>query len=1055
MGGINILKASAGSGKTYQLSYRYIRSVVENPWLYSHILAVTFTNKATEEMKSRILNEINILASGARSPYLASLETDLGLFEDIIRLRATEARTKILHDYGHFNVVTIDKFFQRIIRSFIKELGIDLSFTLELRTDSILDTAADRLIDDIKDDTKLREWIMGFVEDRMDQNKKWDIKSEIASMGSEIFKERYKSVSQGHLPAEDMGAVINSETDKCHAVVAQMRAAATEALNAISKAGLSPSDLAQGLRGPAGYLTKVSNGAVEPYGKYVSDAVGSDEKWYSKASPNKETIISIIPTVRPLLCKICDTYDRHRHIFTTISLVKENFRSFALLDRLAQKVADVCAEMNIVPISETNSIISKLIKGNDTPFIYEKTGNSISHIMIDEFQDTSMQQWGNFIPLLENSLSQSEHSPVLLVGDVKQSIYRWRGGDWQILGQMVKDYFPETAESNLDTNYRSADIVVRFNNNIVEQCVKADNDQLNALLDDMRSSGSISEICSTELHDMAVKAYEGHKQKSSKEKDEGFVRITETPRDKSSTPEKPFTVACIEELQGRGYAPCDIAVLVRTNGEGRTIARELLDYKAANTDSPFSYDIVTQEALTIGNSDAINFIMAVMALSVTPSNAIQRAVYNRYMGYIIERELTHDETSFLKTLRLVSLEEAFDRIIMRYELGKNTNDIAYLQALQNQVHEFAASKIADIPLLLKWWNDTGTGQSINMPRNGNAITIITIHKAKGLEYKAVIIPYCSWPMQPKGTPMNPALIWARSTGAPLNSLGRVPVKWKKELADSYFAEDYARELTFSHIDNLNIFYVAATRAREELHIAIPEGQKPLDSIAGLISNSFTVEEGTIKIGNLYGRPGNDIYGKTYEFGRPYIKQTTVRDAAEVASFPTTSSEARLKYGTASARYFPDESEAGTSLRSYGIIMHKVFENIEDFTQIPAELERMNTNGIISMDEVAHVEQMINDAFCNPLIKSWFAPQWDMCRNESDIIVPRRSGSRRPDRVLTKGTRAVVIDYKFGLAKRGHYRTQILEYMELLRGMGYRDIEGYIWYVELNEVESIE
>ena len=465
MGNIKILKASAGSGKTYQLAYAYIRNVIRDPGRYRHILAVTFTNKATEEMKQRIISEINRLACGAPDGYLPELVRDLELPPDTIRRRAREARTRILHDYSHFTIVTIDKFFQRIIRSFIKELGIDINFNLELQTDPLLDTAADRLIEAIATDDKLRKWIVRFAEEQIDRNGKWDVRSEIVALGRELFREQYKTLQSEPVTPEKLTAVVGEAIARSRAVKDEMRRTASEALAVIADAGLRPEDFAYGRQGCTGYLTRINNGEIVPYGKRVQDALGSDDKWVSAKSPHRAKILSLVPQLRGLFGRLCETFDRNFRFLNTTRLLQTNYRSFALLNNLNEKIAEVCAEQHLIPISETNSIINKLIAGNDTPFIYEKTGNTFSHFMIDEFQDTSSQQWQNFVPLLENAVAQQDEFPVLLVGDVKQSIYRWRGGDWQILGRKVREAFGQIAEQTLDTNYRSSGTIVAFNNN--------------------------------------------------------------------------------------------------------------------------------------------------------------------------------------------------------------------------------------------------------------------------------------------------------------------------------------------------------------------------------------------------------------------------------------------------------------------------------------------------------------------------------------------------------------------------------------------------------------
>ena len=1055
MGKIKILKASAGSGKTYRLAYEYIRNVIASPGSYRHILAVTFTNKATEEMKQRIVSELNALAEG-RGGYLALLEKELDLAPETIRNRAVEARTKILHDYSRFTVVTIDKFFQRIIRSFIKELGIDIHYNLELQTDTLLESATDRMIDEIAVNRRLRDWVIRFAEEKIERNGQWDIRSEISKLGQELFKEQYRTVAGDSPSGEELVRIVGELVGKSRAAEASMRQTASEALSLIASAGVSVDDFAYGKQGCMGYFVKTAAGLTEPYGKRVCDALSSDAKWVPARSPRKGEIAALVPALRPLLEKLCSIYDSNVRLMTTARLVQENYRSFALLNDLSDKVAEICTEQNLVPISETNAILHRLIGDNDTPFIYEKAGNVFSRFMIDEFQDTSMQQWENFVPLLENAVAQAEDSPVLLVGDVKQSIYRWRGGDWRILGHRVGERFGAPEEATLETNYRSLKTVVEFNNRIVGACVGTDSARMDARMEEACEQGLLSQEVLHSLRGMLATAYRHHEQRCHKESSGGHVRICEyDPKTQSETE---LAIRAIEELQQRGYEAGDIAVLVRTNPQGSAVAQALLDRKAACPDAPYRYDVVTQEALQIGNSDAASFIAAVLRLASEGDDSVKRAVYNRYLGEPMERPLSGEEKDFVGRLCLLSIEEAFEEILLRYRLNEQAQEVAYLQAMQEQIHAFSTSKIADIPLFLKWWDETGRSQSISLPRTRNAITVITVHKAKGLQYKAVVLPYCNWSLAPK----TGNLTWVRSRQEPFDRLGTVPVNWGNALARSAFAEDSFKETVLSHIDNINLFYVAVTRAEEELHIVVPRvGKSASSRINELIVGALeTGPDDTVALGDMTGTVRETDQGRIFDFGTPLSPAVRQADAPTAPTpYPSRKIGARLRFRLGSQRYFPQEDEGEApapvlSPRNHGIIMHKLLENIADRTQIGPQLRQMRDSGQISEPEAENVRKKLEAALDDPTVASWFDPRWTVVRNENDIIVPGQSGIRRPDRVLLKGTEAVVIDYKFGLRKTNRHVRQVGEYMDLLRQMGYRTVRGFLWYVERDEIQAV-
>ena len=1055
MGSIQIVKASAGSGKTYRLAYEYVRSVIEEPHLYRHILAVTFTNKATEEMKQRILSEINLLAEGVASSYQKNLQHDLKLTAAQIRERALMARTYILHDYSHFAILTIDKFFQRIIRAFIKELGVDLNFNLELQTDNLLEKAADNLIEDISINDALKKWIADFIEEKIADNKKWDIKTELVRLGKELFKENYRAQTrhnQENTSKEKLGEIVGRASTRVKEVTDRMQQAARQALKIIREAGLSPSDFASGKTGFTSYFVKTADGICGPYGKRVSDALESDEKWYAKTSSRKQEIIALIPHLRPLLEKICQLWDRNAQFIASVGLLKENYRNFALLTDLSDKINELCSQENIMPISETNTILHKLIAGNDTPFIFEKAGNHFSRFMIDEFQDTSAMQWENFIPLLQNAVAQSDSSPVLLVGDVKQSIYRWRGGDWQILAQDIDRQFRAVSRHELTTNHRSLRGIVEFNNRIIEQCVTLDNRLLDSALDEAQAKGNISAKCHDHLSGMLIKAYEGHAQTPKDETWKGYVTIIQYRCKDENDETVPPVIRQIEALQARGYAPSDIAILVRYNAEGVKIANLLLDYKSQHPESPYSYNVVTAEALTIGAAPVSGFIIACLRLAVNPGDAIREAVYRRWLHLPFSGTLPEEDSLFLRSLRIMSPQEAFEKILIRYRLAENKDNIAYIQALHEQIIAFSTSTIADLPLFLKWWDDTGSVQSIHMPQSHSALTIITVHKAKGLQYKAVLIPYCNWEMNPKSR----TILWADCTDTPFEMSGRIPVGFKKEMGESFFSEDYFNELVLSHIDNINTFYVATTRAEEELHIMMPEVKKSSGKISSLILDSLPISGDEATLGEMKGKVSDSDEGIRIEFGAPvsHVFSKPLEQNTSV-QYPSRDTEAKIRLRMPMQRYFEEREEQPTlSPRNYGILMHRIFEKAGTEQEIETALQNMLDNGLLTASEITTLRSTIAHAFRNETIRQWFDPSWEIVRNENEIIVPGTPFPRRPDRVMIRGKEAVVVDYKFGLLHNSSHRRQIAQYMSLLKEMGYTKVTGYIWYVTRDEVEQI-
>ncbi len=1047
MGSVKILKASAGSGKTFMLAYEYVKSVISEYWNYKHILAVTFTNKATEEMKQRIISELNALANGESTLYLEMLEKDLQINRRAIKERALTARGKILHDYSHFSILTIDKFFQRIIRSFVRELGIDVNFNLELKTDTILSSAVDAIIEDITVDDKLKRWIVDFAEEKILNSKRWNIKGELTALGGEIFKEGYKTIDKRHHSREEIEKVVFTSKRKSNEIKKELKDIADSALRLLTENNLSVTDFAYGANSFANYFNKISKGDLSPYTKRVEDALVSSSKWYSKTSKRIADIEAIAPELTVYLEQLCTLYSSNIVYINSVDLIMENYRNLALLNDLALKIQEQCAASNIMPISATNDILRELIAGNDTPFIFEKVGTHFTQFMIDEFQDTSAMQWCNFIPLLSNALAQSETSPVLLVGDIKQSIYRWRGGDWQILATQIDEQLGESETINLNSNYRSCKNIVNFNNNLIENCILSDNTELNSALIEAKSVKAIGSECCERYTDMLVKAYREHKQFAKTDGFEGYVNITKYGEIDDFIPP---VIKRIEDMQERGYKPKDIAILVRGNMEGASVAKMLLDHKSTNPNSKYCYDVMTQEALMIGNSTTAQFIVSTLYLAVNDKSSIKLAIYNRFLNRSYIEQLNDSDREFLQSIRLLSPLEAFEEIVIHHKLADRVEDIAYIQALHEQVIKFSSNTIADIQLFIKWWETNGKKESISMPKNSNAITIITIHKSKGMEYKCVIIPFCIWNLNPK----TGSIVWSTSNNEQLSGISSIPLTYKKSIAESYFAEDYFKELVLSHIDNINILYVAMTRAREELHVMIADKDRVTLSVSKLIEQSIRVDGDSCSIGDLKGK--FDPIRNVYEFGTPNTSPISKEEEVHSSShYVTNSPNERVKLRLPSQKYYEDnEGNIELSPRNYGILMHKVFENARNQEDIQVAIQTLHSSSIISEKEVEHLNNIVSRSFSNPIVTRWFSDKWGDIKNEHEIIMPLGDGMKRPDRVMIADDCVEVVDYKFGLERRDSYTYQMLTYKDILFRMGYKNIKGYVWYISLDDIVEV-
>ncbi len=1048
MGQVKILSASAGSGKTYRLAYRYIEVAILNPYNYSRILAVTFTNKATDEMKQRILQELNLLACGQTTSFLKDLMKDHPSFgPDEIQRRALMARTLILHNYSNFAVMTIDRFFQRVVRSFMQELGIELNYTLELKTEDLISTATDNLIEGIASESPLELAMDKFIEERINENRDWDLRRNIKELGKQLFDESYLQ-SPKYTGSEELISLKQQLISKRSLIRENVVNIARTALDTIATAGLEIGDFSRGKI--IKYLPKwTTDEPFPPYDKletWIVSAIDKPDTWLNAKS--KHRIGSIYPAVNETLRAMVTELRR----LTTLDIILDNFDEYVLLADLKRNLDELCSNKNILPLSKTSQLIKALIKGSDAPFIYEKVGSRFDYYMIDEFQDTSHSQWNNFKPLIKESISSIEDQSVLLVGDVKQSIYRWRGGDWRILANDVEEYLSTISPDCIDfdpmqTNYRSWKRIVEFNNALTSSVVEQLNSVISATLQEAYSKEQITADEYKRLVSMIPQAYADYEQKANDDSTRGYVTLcTYDKRDNQDPP----IIERIKELQDRGYRPEDIGIIIRTNEQGYQIANILLEYKAKHPDTPYCFDIVTEEALRIDSSSSVQFIIACLRLSQNAEDTIFRAVFNKFLGRAYDDKISAEELEFILSLASKSPEQAFESIVMRYDLGRQKEALAYIQALHQQILSFSSNKIADIPLFLRMWDERGCSESLVMPSGTAAITIITIHKSKGLAYKAVIIPMASWLYRKNNGDMQ----WLQSDISGSDCI--FPLSLPKSSSDTEFAYHYYNDTVMQAIDALNMLYVAVTRAKCELHIMYPAIIKR-DPNMGVIIDSIIPKlvSSLEKQGDVKFTAASDTTPTFLSYGTP-IDNTDVEKEEKSLSldnYITSEIASKIRLHTPSERYSED-CQPTLSPRDLGIMMHSIFQEARTKEDILKGIENLRTNLTATPEQCDMLISKIERAFSNPLVEEWFSSDWQFIRNECDILTPKDGKFYRPDRVMVQDNRAVVIDYKFGFKTKESHREQIEEYATLLRQMGYTQIEGYLWYVNLDKREQV-
>lgn len=1056
-----IVPASAGSGKTYRIAHEYIYDVLRDRYdeegkpyfdrtFYKRILAVTFTNKATEEMKSRILEEIHLLASGKESAHLRDLMNETSLDERTLRRRAQIVRALILHDYSHFTVLTNDTFFQRILRAFVRELGIDMNFSTELDTASVLLKSVEALIEDITTKKELREWLEELTADRISDGERWDIRGAITALTGELFKESTHEIIAKATDKKSLKLAIHNFSCKVEKEQDKFKALGERALKMIAERGYSHDNF-------KGKFTKIFEKVASCTLDKISDTnlshlSDSTVEWFNKGKATPD-LLALADELQDLFNEIYSSHLGLKTLENTLHILSHNFRGFALLRDLQEKVSYICREDNSMLLAETKHAIAGFISESEAPFIYEKAGNYFDKFMIDEFQDTSVKEWHNFLPLLRNAMAQSTDTSVLIVGDVKQSIYRWRGGDWRILGKEAKSDLGECHTEPLKNNWRSLPNIVEFNNSLYRAITESENSRLNSLLEEGDRAKRISAECRAELYDTLKDAYSDLEQTPRrKHSNNGYISIVAAAegdnKNKSLIGKSgmPLYIERIQALLERGFLPRDITILVRKNREGMEIAEELL-YHRSQLPKELWFEITTEEALSLASSPAVKLIIAIMRLAINRNDATSLMMYNHlHNNDSFATKLNEEESAFLDLIRMMSPEEAFEHITIRYAEDLKGQS-AYILALHEHILNFSSGKVADIALFDKWWREKGDGLSIHAERSERSIEILTIHKAKGLENKVVIIPNCSWSLEPlisSGYQSN--IVWSQpASHNELCNIGQFPVSFNNAVRESLFADGYFREMTYTCVDAINTLYVATTRAKEQLYIFIPNKPRTRNPIGVLLRRIYAEE--------IQQAEGADyLHYEIGTFDAPEPEKN-IKESSHISTIKEhCASPVTLKFRTTLSRYFADD-EGGLSPRSAGIRLHQAFESATSREDIFAKLEEMLSNGVLNNEEVTNLKETISQTLDTTVAGSWFDGSWKHLHNERNIIRPNDT-SKRPDRVMTRGSEAVVVDYKFG-EESSRYNRQIKGYIAELRKMGYTSVKGYIWYVTAGKIIQIE
>ncbi|MDH6312686.1 ATP-dependent helicase/nuclease subunit A [Parabacteroides sp. PFB2-10] len=1053
---LTIYRASAGAGKTHRLTGDYLRLLFLHPGAYRRILAVTFTNKATDEMKTRIIEELYLLASNKKSDHLKDLMRQTRWDEKRLREEARRVLVVILHDYSAFQISTIDRFFQQTMRAFTREIGLRGGYGLEMDERLVLTEAVDNILADLdkKENRELLNWLLRFAEDKVEEGGEWNLRRDIMALSSEVFKERFKQssdqISQNIADKGALEAYRKTLQALIQATEADAKKLGDKGMEMMQRAGLHPSDFKWGKSSGLSFFEKLAAGAMDaPKDRFLGLADNVDN-WYTKTTdPEKGiAIIRLFDAGMNELVKSVFTFFESLTSYYTAKEITRYYYTLGILNDISGKIAEYREEKNVMLIADTTELLSKVIDGSEAPFIYEKTGTRIDHYMIDEFQDTSSMQWHNFRPLLHESLAATHDN--LIVGDVKQSIYRFRNSDWKLLDEeVVHDFRPELiAEQTLTENWRSCRKVVEFNNSFFATAPAL----LQAMYNEALMESSLNE---EERGLFATKILSAYKENSQEvappfKIKEGHVRI-EFIEEQEEKPWKEEAMerlpSLLERLQDNGYRLSDIAVLTRTNYEGALVADTLLACQEERAGNGYRYDIISDDALFVGSSLAVRFVIALLGYLTHPEEKTyeQMARFSWYamkgIDDTIEPFFPEEEKSNLLALIPLSLYEMTEGLCRLYGDHFPDNEQAFLQAFLDLVAEYTRQENADARRFLKWWEETGVRKTIASPDGQDAVRIMTIHKAKGLGMPVVILPFGDWEIDHR--PTQSVILWCKPQQAPFDRLYLVPVRYGKNLGNTHFAVDYFNEKLYAYIDSLNTLYVAMTRAKEEMIVFAPKPKK--------LTKSGEVEKTDSIAKLMWAGLQPDIEEDVYESGTWWMheRKEKAKEKEEIAirRLDSVSFDDRLHLRLYGKGFFFDNKE-----RKRGVLMHELLSRIRSREDIETSVNSYHLEGLINKEENDELIERLSRLLSDDRVKSWYTEPTRVL-NEVEILFGKGE-SRRPDRVMLHGEKAIVVDYKFGEVKEVKYQKQVKSYMQLITEMGYSEVEGYIWYVESGEIEKV-
>ena len=1040
----SIYDASAGSGKTYTLVKEYLKIILlsKKPDAYRNILAITFTNKAVHEMKSRVLENLSEFSKENPSEkalkLMQDIQLDTGLSLAAITEKAKSIIKNLIHNYAAFDISTIDKFTHKVIRAFAHDLNLPITFEVSLDTESLLTEAVDAIIAEAGNDEQLTKLLVDFTMEKTDDDKSWDISREIMETGKLILNEnnREEITHFDKKKIEDFIVIKNKLTELTNELETACFDLANEALLLIENNGIDTNSF------PYGTFPKHLNFFKEKDARANNHRFREfDDIKIKKDAKDKAIIESTIPTFLEILDSIY--VKTEKQLFYQAFL--KNITPLSLLNTLSNKLTDIQKEQGILSITEFNKLIHDQIQNQPAPFIYERIGEKYKHFFIDEFQDTSEMQWQNLIPLIDNATSSEdlagERGSLMIVGDPKQSIYRWRGGKAEQFIVLSKDKNPfnnpDKKLFSLETNYRSYSQVIDFNNNF------------------------FGFIANEFAHEDYKDLYQNHSYQLLNSKKGGYVNLSFIPktdqqeivseelREENLSKEELYLLATlntIQKVKANGFTYKDIAILTRKKASGITIAEYLTGQ---------GIPILSSESLLIGSSSEVQCIVAVLYylknnndkeskanfLYYIASNLQQKVAIHDFIALGMEQNseadfeqwLSNSEIHFsFKNTRKKSLYEAAESIISKIIPIEKRN--AYVQFFLDIVLEQDLKKQAGISDFLSYW-DTNSGKlSIPSPEGKEAVRIMTIHTSKGLEFPVVIFPFAeeNYSLGPKEK------IWLN---ADEEQFGLPKVLVDKNSSVSTYGEAaaliYDQKKQEELLDDINVLYVAMTRAEEQLHVISGMQSKNKDGILPNNMASFFIKF-------LEEKNEFDESKLEYEFGKAEKLSVTKESIDETETIPKLSATLNPKNIKIAQRESLMWNTKQQKAIEYGNILHEILSFIKTKDDIDLALTKAIENGLIVSLQKEEVLKTIHEIVNHEDLASFFSNEYKILNEK--IIIQKEGSLVKPDRMVLNGNNEIyLLDYKTG-SHQTKYQLQLENYQNAIEKMGFKVTKKALVYI---------